>query len=666
MITSVSTSYLNNPNIFNQINFNNASLSLINSSNASTMMSGSESLIIDSIKKNKKILNFQKKNRKLKNDIRNIKRFKVELYSYRDLNLQKSLNVRKKDSGKEKLFDRKMLLINDSYTKIKEEINNVDKNSPLTNKIMDQIFDYKDRYLSKFNSKMKNIILFKKYIYDLKQDYQKKVEDNENDELLLININQKIKNINFIIKELDNILTLCSYVKFLRELRTKLINESMEQFTKIDYLKYDINELMVKIKSKADKLEELINIRNLLVCIKEEILMKDLPSIFTFYNENYNEVLDDIFKMMNNYNFIKASQNHIPTNLLEYIYLQSKNKMKNITTNKKLMNYLNLNFPIFKNESDFKRSLFQTEKRIKDYFIFVLKQSSENGGSNINHDIDEAKDEEIYYLKKEEFIERKKHELEEIKERNIFLQIYLQKVKTESISILRYKTSPLKKETELRKLNKLLYDNTMNKNTMQNVKLIYNFSQLKKEKKYLIKGSYIYHTLMKNILELYNNYPEYITNQLNIQMGEFKFRINNFKNILKTSSFDFIMSEIYYLICVYEAAISYVLSDYNKDKIRTSSIEIFDKVNENVFNIRKKNLFKFRFGLEEKLYNDKIDRIYQKQNKSIIKGNTNYFPEIKNFKLRKNKSQERLILNKNMKYFKNVKNANSEHFSIYK
>ena len=45
------------------------------------------------------------------------------------------------------------------------------------------------------------------------------------------------------------------------------------------------------------------------------------------------------------------------------------------------------------NESDFKRSLFQTEKRIKDYFIFVLKQSSENGGSNINHDIDEAKDE---------------------------------------------------------------------------------------------------------------------------------------------------------------------------------------------------------------------------------------------------------------------------------
>lgn len=665
MITSISTSYLNQPNKFNQINFNNASLSLINSSNASTMMSGSESLIIDSIKKNKKILNFQKKNRKLKNDIRNIKRFKVELYSYRDLNMEKSFNMRKKDSEKDKLFDKKMLLINDSYTKIKEEIKSVDKNSSLTNKIMDQIFDYKDRYLSKFNSKMKNIILFKRYIYDLKQDYQKKVEDNENDELLLISINQKIKNINFIIKELDNILTLCSYVKFLRKLRSKLIKESMDQFTKIDYLKNDINELMIKVKSNADKLHELINVRNLLVCIKEEILLKDLPSNFTFYNDNYIQVLDDIYTMMNNYNFIKASQNHIPTNLLEYLYMQNQNKMNDVTANERLMKYLKLNYKIFKNENDFERCLFQTEKRIKDYFIFVLNQSHEKESSNINYDMDLAKDEEINYLKKEEIIERQMQDLEDIKERNMFLQIYLQKVKAESISILRYKINPIKNETELRKLNKLLYDNTMNKNTMQNVKLIYNFGQLKKEKKYLIKGSYIYHTLMKNILELYNNYPEYITNQLNIQMGELKLRINNFNNIIKTSSFDFIMNEIYYLMSVYEAAISYVLSDYNKDKIRTSSIEIFDKINENIFNIRKKKLFKFRFGLEEKLYNAKIDRIYQKQNKSIIKGNTNYFPEIKNFKLRKNKSQERLILNKNMKHIKNLKNANSEYFSIY-
>ena len=93
----------------------------------------------------------------------------------------------------------------------------------------------------------------------------------EKNELLLISYNQKIQNINFIIKELDNILTLCSYVKFLKKLRTQLIKENMEQFTQIDYLKYDINELLIKVKLKADKLAELINMRNLLVSIKESI-----------------------------------------------------------------------------------------------------------------------------------------------------------------------------------------------------------------------------------------------------------------------------------------------------------------------------------------------------------------------------------------------------------
>ena len=265
MITSISTSYKNKGNIFNQINFNNVSLSLMNSSNASTMMSGSDSLIIDSIKKNRKIITFQKQNRKLKNDIKNIKRYQVELYSYRDLNLQKTLSFAKNnENNEEKIFKRKMLFINDNYRKIKEEINNVDKNSTLSNKIIEQVYDNKDRYLSKFNSKIKNIILFKRNIYDLKQDYLNKLKEAEKNELLLISYNQKIQNINFIIKELDNILTLCSYVKFLKELRFKLTNENMEQFTKIDYLKNDINELLIKVKLNADKLADLINIINIM------------------------------------------------------------------------------------------------------------------------------------------------------------------------------------------------------------------------------------------------------------------------------------------------------------------------------------------------------------------------------------------------------------------
>ena len=669
MITSISTSYKNKANIFNQINFNNVSLSLMNSSNASTMMSGTDSFIIESIKKNRKIISFQKKNRQLKNDIKNLKRYQVELYSYRDLNLQKSFNFgQNKEKSPKKLFNRKMLLIRNDFDKIKKELNSIDKNSSLSNKIIEQVYENKDRYLSKFNTKIKKIILFKRYIYDLKQDYLQKLKDVEKNELLLIRYNQKIQNINFIIKELDNILTICSYVKFLKKLRTKLIKENMEQFTQIDYLKYDINELLIKVKLKADKLAELINMRNLLVSIKESVLMKNLPINFTFYIDNYKTILDGIYKMMNNYHFDKISKNednNIPTNLVEYIYKQNKNIINKNILNKNWTNYLKLNFPIFKDESDFKNCFAHTERRIKDYFIFVLHQKNEKNDSDIDNDINQAKNEEINYINKEEIIERKKRELDDIKERNIFLNIYFQKAKNENISKRRYKISLLKKETELRNLNKLVVDSTMNKDTMQNVKLIYNFNQLKKEKQYPIKGSYIYHTLMKNILELYNTYPEYITNQLNIQMGEFKFRIHNFKNIINTSSYEFIMNEIFYLLVVYESAISYIMADYNKDKIQTNSSDIFHKINENIFNCRKKKLFRFRFVLEEKLVNAKIDRVNQKQSKNVVKNNYYYFPEIPIYKLKKNKSQEKLIKNKNRRNFQNSKGNKNEHSSIY-
>ena len=83
-------------------------------------------------------------------------------------------------------------------------------------------------------------------------------------------MNQKLQNISFIIKELDNILTLFSYVKYLGEKIRELKNENMLLYTKIDYLKNDINELVLKIRTKADKLADLINIRNFLI-IKEMI-----------------------------------------------------------------------------------------------------------------------------------------------------------------------------------------------------------------------------------------------------------------------------------------------------------------------------------------------------------------------------------------------------------
>ena len=377
MITSVSTSFRNLSNIFGQVSLNN--ISGLNSSNASTMITGNESLILTSIKKNNKAKSFQKQNRKLKNDIKNLKRINVEHNSYRSLILQKSLiNIAKKEKININLPLKNSQSFREFYDKIKKD-NNVDSKSSLSNRIIEQVYDNKTKKLSTFNKKMKTMILLKKFIHDQKLNYENKLTKNEVNEGLLTNLNIKIHNISFIIKELDNILTLYSYVNFLAQKRRQLKEENLLEYTTIDYLKNDINELFIKIKSKADKLADLINIRNLLIGIKEGILNKDLPLNFTFFNDNYKSTLDKIFKSLNSYiarrNQDENNNFSIPTNLLEYIYSKTVNKMKNINLNNRYKNYLKINYPIFKNEEDFEKYFLEMQDNINDFFIFTLKNN---------------------------------------------------------------------------------------------------------------------------------------------------------------------------------------------------------------------------------------------------------------------------------------------------
>ena len=408
MITSVSTSFRNLSNIFGQVSLNN--ISGLNSSNASTMITGNESLILTSIKKNNKAKSFQKQNRKLKNDIKNLKRINVEHNSYRSLILQKSLmNIAKKEKININLPLKNSQSFREFYDKIKKDNNNVDSKSSLSNRIIEQVYDNKTKKLSTFNKKMKTMILLKKFIHDQKQNYENKLIKNEVNESLMKNINIKIHNINFIIEELDNILTLYSYVNFLVQKRRQLKEENLMEYTTIDYLKNDINELFIKIKSKADKLADLINIRNLLIGIKEGILNKDLPLNFTFFNDNYKSTLDKIFKSLNSYiarrNQDENNNFSIPTNLLEYIYSKTVNKMKNINLNNRYKNYLKINYPIFKNEEDFEKYFLEMQDNINDFFIFTLKNNYRKFESEM--DPIKMKDKNINLIKNKEIEEKK-------------------------------------------------------------------------------------------------------------------------------------------------------------------------------------------------------------------------------------------------------------------
>lgn len=655
MITSVSTSFRNLSNIFGQVSLNN--ISGLNSSNASTMITGNESLILTSIKKNNKAKSFQKQNRKLKNDIKNLKRINVEHNSYRSLILQKSLmNIVKKEKININLPLKNSQSFREFYDKIKKD-NNVDSKSSLSNRIIEQVYDNKTKKLSTFNKKMKTMILLKKFIHDQKLNYENKLIKNEVNESLMKNLNIQIHNINFIIKELDNILTLYSYVNFLVQKRRQLKEENLMEYTTIDYLKNDINELFIKIKSKADKLADLINIRNLLIGIKEGILNKDLPLNFTFFNDNYKSTLDKIFKSLNSY-IVRRNQDEnkkfsIPTNLLEYIYSKTVNKMKNINLNNRYKNYLKINYPIFKDEEDFQKYFLEMQNNINDFFIFTLKKNYRKYESEM--DPIKMQNKNIDLIKNEEIEEKKIKILENLKEKNIFLNICYKNLVKEN-NIVKYNKIKDSEKNSLRNLNKLLLESVINSDSRQDVKFLYQFNQLKTEKNYKIKGAYIYHTLMKNILSIYKKCPNYIKDQHNFHMEEFRFRINNFNNYLKTASYKILVNEIYYLLGIYESAISYFLSDFNNLKNRQSEISLFNKIRDNIFNNRKRELFRFRIGLEEKIINAQFEKIYEKQNKSILRRQNLYFPDIHLIKLKRNRSQEKII--------ENINNSNIPDFKF--
>ena len=675
MNTSISTNYNNLSHLFGQKNFSSISF-VNNSSNISTMMSGTESLLMNSIRRNNKIRIFQKKNKKLKNEIKCLKRINIERFSFRNLILQKSLYNMVNNTIKTKLTHKNKLFFDDYYDKKKEEIKKIDLKTPLSDRIVEQIYNNKLRNISDFSNRMRKIILLKKYIYDQKQNYNQKLIEKDRDQRLLISINMKMKRISFIIKELDNILTLFSYVKYLDEIKNHIKYSLVQDSTTMDYLKNDIFELLIKIKAKADKLADLINIRNLLVCIKEGIFMKNLPLNFTFYIFNYQDTLDKIFKIANTSYFMREEKekeinNLIPTNLLQSLYSKNISKMKDLKSNKeysRLKNYLKINAQIFHSREEFQKCFDQMQNKINDKFIYILKQNKNDFDPELDFNL--VKDKNLNILKNKQIIEQKQKEFDVLKEENTFLNIYLQKIKNENSNTNDYIIKSQK--NDLRSLNKLLLDSINNETISLNLKFLYNFNQLQNEKKYEIKGAYIYHTIMTNILQLYKIRPKYITHQINFQMDEFRFRIKSFNNCVK-SSYQIILNEVCYLMRIYESAITYFFVDLNKEKNRLNSIRLFNKISNNIFIKRRKESLRFKFGLEDKLYIAKLDKVIQKQNKFIIKHQNIYFPDINAVKLRKNKSEIQLFeRNKDNKDNKNnnkdntsINNVNFDYSSMY-
>ena len=638
-----STSYRDISAIFGPAYINNNNKSVLNSSNASTMISGNESLLLSSIQKNKKAKTFQRKNIKLKNDIKNLKRITVENFSYRNLILQRALvNISKKEKNKVDLSNNKNEIIKGYFDKVKKDTINIDPKSSLTNRIMEQAYEKEFKKLSKFRRKLKTTILLKTFVHKQKKNYENKLKEGEVNERLIFDLNRKIENISFIIKELDNILTLYSYTNFLAERRRQVTYQNLREYTIIDYLKNDVNELFTNIKMEAEKLADLMNIRNLLICIREGVSIKDLPVNFTFFNDNYVATLDNVFKLIIKSNE-KLKENEyinfeIPTNLLEYLYSKTIEKMKNFTVNKQFKNYLKLSFPIFKSVEEFEKYFNGVENKIKDHLIFILNENYEEYQPETNTEENENK--KLINIKEQ--CQEKKIKLDNLKKENILLKRYHKKLLQEN-NLIKYNNKNSEKDN-LKSMNKLLLESFIKSDSAQEIKFLYNFNRLKSKKNYEIKGAYIYYTLMKYILYIYKNYPEYIVKLHNFRLDEFKLRIKNFNVFIKSSSFKIIAEEILYLLSIYESTITNLMFDLDNLKRDPNYINAFNNISDEIFNNRRLEFTKFRVDLKEKVKNARYGKISDKQSKKILRKKCIYFPDIK---LRRNNSQEKIKVRTN-------------------
>ena len=637
---------------YNKLNYNSSNISKI-----STRLNQSESYLFSTLIENNKTINFQKENKKLKNKFFNVLSRNIDKYSYKNLFLQKKINNSRSITNINP-FKLKSINKTNFLSKSKSEIN-IKNISFISQKIEDHILERNKKSVSNFKRKIKAIILLKKYLYEQKLIYQKEYENNQNNILLIKKINKKIKDLNYLIKENENILEFNRYIKFLIEKRIELKYSNLLLSTQIDYLKDDNKELFIRIKEKSEKLWELFNIRNLLICVKERIFIKDLPLIFHCHNTSY---LSTLIKQYNNYVDLLESRKKyilnnplinfkIPTNLVEYIYSSIKNEINRETLDKKMLNYLNPKIPIFKNEDEFIRTLSSIEEQtIDSYFFFFLYQKGKNDEITQKYinTINTIKNENKYI---NETIEKYEIILIKLKQKNKYYNTYINQLKKEyNIDYNIDKNRDILKNEKINAKNEDIKNRNINNKFLRSItntispeknKFYFYLNNLKNEKKFRMKNSYMYYMISKNTLELYKKIPKYFYIQNIFSFEYFNKCINNINN-LENNPLILIIDNVIYLLSLYNSAITLFLIHYKKI-IKTNN-KIFNSISNQINFNKKLNFVEFRKILDDKINKLKIEKLLEKNNKIIIKQIKPVLPMIKYFN-NKSKTDRKKIFN---------------------
>ena len=643
--------------------------SIVNNSMLSTKLNSSESILFKSIYINNNMKFFRMKNLSIKNKL------------YTSSSGNKNQNIFKK-------FIKKKFSENLRKIKLKPDLPKLDNFHNYSNNISilkaktgnangnekisyfdklfrDELFDIHNcnnnqignnshNNATYFKESTKNRLLIRNYLYQKEKKYERDLERNINYKNAIIENSKRINNIfnNVINYKINKVV---DYNKFLKNQIKFMKDKDFELYKYIEQLIKEIKDLFINIKIKSDKLWQLFEIRNFLICVKEGISVKQLPLVFRCYNSEYLDELtklndNDIYKLgkmnkrKNNLNIF-----HLPTNLL--IYIKSLNGLENVEIDKKFNKYLDPNYKIFNNPDDFIKYYSQIEKKFLDNLRSSLMQKDLNESIKLKllskiRDI--KKDNQLF---KDDFNNVKNYftKIKTNNDTNIKKKLRLslstgdiraRKLESENIKLL--KNPEIIKHIEEEKDDKFLKVIRRN-NDMEKNQFLYKFHQLKKEKKYITMKEYIYYYIVEINLKFFEKCPKYFYNQEIFDIKIYHENINMIKNRDKFPDF-LIRRNIIYLLNIYENAINSFLYDYKSDIKKFLKTNEYYKIRKKEINTKKNFLFKKQKLLDFKIKEMKINKYKRKFNKyryiqrnSFINSSlTNTHSKGKSFKLKNN------------------------------
>ena len=581
------------------------------------------------------------------------KKNKISFFSIFNSNSNSMPNILNNNNSFENYYDDNYYnneIINKNEKKFLKNI----KNSKLTLKTNDIIFTDKSSFKN-FSNSCTNIILIKNY-----QTYQKqklKSEKNNNFNKLLNKISYYQSLISLSNKITENYkIKIKKYNNFVFIKKIKLIEENdLLKEIKFD-LQITVDKILTKCIQTQQKLNYFINIRNLLIKIKENILFLPKKFLEISYSQTKIELLyKTISNMKTKLNiylakkFMKETKNLILKhknsflNKEKFNFIINDNNNNNLNKEEDLCEYLKENKKIFKNAQALIDKIYHL--REKNINLLYLNQIIYKNLNLVKREFNKIEEENNNYnnIIDENIISN---------ENKLKILIYKNKILNNQLININ-KRNNLNKNKSIKNFNKIIFDidSVIEKKYNNLIENAENDYQIFLTKLYKSINNFLkYNNFNFNIDNIYNIVDQIIYNKIeNLVKSNFKIKKEN-KNILNYSLI---------LLKLYEKIIEYTLNKYNDIKKNNISNEIiFKKAKEEIKRKRNKNKANLIKNLIEEKRIEQLKIEFKNSNKIIFKPKrkVNEKIQIKNKILLSNNNNNNNMNKEKNYYFKDLNN----------